>query len=181
MNRGKKPVKEAVTAPPIAPQHKDGGTSTSAIGGNGSWIPISVNSTVTTTTRTTVPAPQTTQATSIPSNVNTLTQSIPISLPAVPVSEISSNSFSFPLHNVFDCTSTDELAMSRPVLEEVVSLVEHDDVQPVEVGRSKQTSRKGLDNPTVTDVTNSLLDSVKHNQVSPLERVESPKGYFGCP
>ena len=99
-DRGKQLVKEIVVAPHKAPQNKDEVASTSAIGGNGSWISISVNSTVTTTTRTTVPAPQTTQATSIP--VNTLTQSILVSLPIVSVSNISSNSFSFPLHNVFD-------------------------------------------------------------------------------
>jgi hypothetical protein len=177
VNRGKQPVNKPFVAPPKAPQHKDGGASTSAIGGNGSWIPISVNSTVTTTTRTTVPAPHTTHTTSIP--VNTPTQSIPVSLSAVPVSDISSNSFSFPLHNVFDRIDripTDELAMPRPVLEEVVSPVAHVDVQPVEVGRSHQTSREVLENPTVSDVTNSLLDSVKHNHVSQRELVESPKG-----
>jgi len=37
-----------------------------------------------------------------------------------------------------------------------------------------QTLREVLENPTVSDVTNSLLDSVKHNHVSQREMVESP-------
>ena len=32
------------------------------------------------------------------------------------------------------------------------------------------------ENPKVTDVTNSLLDSVQHNHVTPRELVESPNG-----
>ena len=151
VDRGKQLANETVIAPPISRQLKDGGGATSAIGGNGSWIPISVNSTVTTTTRTTVPAPQTTHATSILIPVNTLTQSILVSLHVMPVSDISSNSFSFPLQNGFDCISYDELALPRPVLE-VIYLIAHDDVQPVEVRRSHQTSREVLENPSVTDV-----------------------------
>jgi len=69
---------------------------------------------------------------------------------SVPVSDVSANSFSFPLHNVFDNIATDELAVSRPVLE-VVSPVAYDDVQPVEVVRSHQTLREVLENPTVTN------------------------------
>ena len=166
--RGKQLAQEAtVIAPPKAPktpQHKARGASSSAIGGNRTWVPIFVNSTVTATTRTPVPVPQTTQATSIPVNVNNSTQSI--SVPFVPVLDISSNSFSFPLHNVFHCldrTSTDELNMPQPVLEKVVSLVAHVDVQLVEVGRPHQTSREELENPTVTVASNPPLDSVQHN------------------
>jgi len=66
--------------------------------------------------------------------------------------------------------------MPRSMLEKVVSHIAHDDVQPVEVGRSHQTSREVLKNPNVTDVTNSLLDSVEHNLVNSRELVESPKG-----
>ena len=55
-NHGKQPVKE-VAATPL--KRKDGGASSSDFGGNGTCIPIAVNSTVTTTTRTTVSAPQT--------------------------------------------------------------------------------------------------------------------------
>jgi hypothetical protein len=119
VNRGKQPVKEHVVAPLKV---KDMGASTSAIGGNGAWIPI--NSTVTTTTKTTVPAPQKTHATTIP--INTFTQSIPVSLPAVPVSDISSNSFSFLLHNVFnqiDRIPIDDLDMTRPVLRRLFPLL----------------------------------------------------------
>jgi len=65
--------------------------------------------------------------------------------------------------------------MPRRVLEEVVFPVAHDDVQPIDVGRLHQTSREVLENPTVTALTNSLLDSVKHNHVIPRELVESPK------
>jgi hypothetical protein len=173
VDRGKQPAKETVLVPP---KLNGEGASTSAIGGNGSWIPISVNSTVATTSRTMVPVPQTTHATSSQIPVNTISQSIPVSLPVVPVSDIASNSFSFSLHNVFDRIPTDELPLTNTVLEEVVSLVAHDDVQPVEVGRSYQTSREVLENPKMTDVTNPLLDSVDHNLVSPTELVESPKG-----
>jgi len=117
-NRGKQPVKEVAAAPL---KRKDEGASSSAFGGNGTWIPIAVNSTVTTSTRTTVSAPQTSQVSSIP--VNMFTQSIPVSLPAVPVSDISSNSFSFSLHNVFDRLdriATDDVDNTIPVLEKVV-------------------------------------------------------------
>jgi len=53
--------------------------------------------------------------------------------------------------------------------------VAHDDVQPVEVVRSHQTSREVLENPTVTEVTESLLDGVEHNHVNQHELLESPK------
>lgn len=164
VDRGKQPVIENVGALPKSRQHFGGGASTSALGGTESWIPV--NSTVTTTTRTTVPASQTTQVTSVSNPVNNITQSIPFSLPTIPVSDLSSNSFSLPLHNVFDRidrTSTDELDISRPVLEKVVSPVEHDDVQPVEAVRSHQTSREVLENPTMT---------------APRELVESPNGFI---
>jgi hypothetical protein len=91
------------------------------------------------------------------------------------VSNISSNSFSFPLQNVFGHISVDELPFPRPVLE-VVSPVAHVDVQPVEVVRSHQTSREVLENPAVNDATDSLLDGVEHNHVCPRELLESPKG-----
>ncbi|AES63849.1 hypothetical protein MTR_2g013990 [Medicago truncatula] len=161
-NRGKQQVKDNVAAPPKAPQSKDMGPSTSAIGGKGTWVP-SVSSTVTAT----------------PITVNTRTQSIPVSLPAVPISYISSNSFSFPLHNVFDRIdriSTDESDRPTPVLVKVVSHVAHDDVQPVEAGRSQQTSWEVVENPMVSVVTNSPLDGVRYNLVNSRELVESPNG-----
>ena len=125
-----------------------------------------------------VPAPHTTQATSLSVPVNTITQSIPVSLPEVPISDISSNSFNFPLQNVFDRIeriSNDDLDFPRPVLE-VVSLDVHNDVQPIEVVRSHQTSREVLENPMVTVVTKLLLDGVEHNHMSLRKLVESPKG-----
>jgi len=73
-------------------------------------------------------------------------------------------------------TSIDELELSMPVLEKVVSPIAHVDVQSVEVGRSHQASREVLENPTVTIVTNPLLDSVKHNHVIHRELGESPNG-----
>ena len=169
IDRGKQSAKENSSAPPK--RHQLGGrASTSVLGGAASWIPIS--STVTTSTRLTVPVVQTTQATSI-------TQSIPVPIPAVPVSDILSNSFSLPLHNVFDRIErlpTDDLALTMPVLEKVVSHVAHVGVQPVEVGTSQQTSREVLENPTVTAVANPLLDSVTHNHMNQRELEESPKG-----
>jgi hypothetical protein len=65
VDRGKQPAKEAS----IVPTTKAEGAFTSAFGGNGSWVPISVNSTVTTTARTSVLVPQTIQA--IPVNTST--------------------------------------------------------------------------------------------------------------
>lgn len=101
--------------------------------------------------------------------------SVPVPIPSVPVSDVSSNFFSFPLHNVFDRISLDELPLPRPVLE-VVSPVAHADMHPVEVMRSHQTSREELEIPTVNDATDSLLDGVEYNKVSLRELVESPKG-----
>jgi hypothetical protein len=168
VDRGKQPVKEVHTT-------KAGGASTSAAGGIGTWIPTTVNSTVTTIARTSVPVPQTTQA--IPATNHT--QSIPVSLPAVPVSDFMSNSFSIPLHNVFDrIERTDELTSNRPVLE-VVYTDAHADVQNAEGRRSPQTSREVLENPVVTVVSKSLLDSVGNTHVSQRELEESPIGFPG--
>jgi hypothetical protein len=169
VDRGKQPAKEAPTT-------KAGGASTSASGGISTWIPISVNSTVTTTERTAVPVPQMTQA--IPVANFAQAQSIPVSLPLVPVSDFMSSSFSLPLHNVFDrIERTEELNSDSPVLE-VVSTEAHVDVQGVEERRSPQTSREVLENPVVTDVSKSLLDSVGNIQVSQRELERSPSGFL---
>jgi len=101
----------------------------------------------------------------------------------VPVSDISSSSFSIPLHNVFDRldhTSTDDLDLAILVLEKIVSPVAHDNVQLVGVGRMHQTPREVLENPSVNDVTNPLLDSVEHNHGIPRELGKSPKGPNEC-
>jgi len=98
----------------------------------------------------------------------------------VSVSDISSSSFSIPLHNVFDHldrSSTDELDLTIPMLKKVVSPVAHVDVQSVGVGKLHQIPREVLENPAVTDVTNPLLDSVEHNHGNLRELGYSPKGY----
>ena len=105
---------------------------------------------------------QATQATSILIPSISQIQSIPVSLPLVPVSSISATSFSMPLHNVFDSISNDDFTVPRPVWEDV-PLVAHDDVKSVEVGMSHQKPREELENPTVNVVTSSLLDSVELN------------------
>jgi hypothetical protein len=61
-----------------------------------------------------------------------------------------------------------------PVIEPV-SLEVHVDVQSIEVGRSHQIQREVLENPVVTNVTNTLLDSVQHNHEKPMELGESPQ------
>lgn len=170
VDRGKQPIRDVVSAP--HQQHKGGGASTSALGGAATWIPIP--STVTTTTMISVTAAPTIQATS----VSNFMQSISVSLSAVPISD-SLNSFSIPLHNVFDCIDrpmSEEITLVTPVLEKIVSPIVHDDVQPVEVGESDQTSREELERPTLTNVTTSLLDSAEHNHGNPREPGESPKG-----
>lgn len=162
----------------------DVGASTSANGNNGTWVPIPVVSTVTTTQR--VPVSATT--TSAPTSSISTSLALPTLFPT-PKSTISSqlgpivsstlqfdrsNNFSIPLHNVFDIIPPRELPLNMPVLE-LVSPVAHDDVKPVEVRKLHRTSREVLDNPLVTVATKSLLDSVKHNHMSPRELVESPK------
>jgi hypothetical protein len=62
-----------------------------------------------------------------------------------------------------------------PVIE-IVSPEAHVDVKPVEVTKSPQKSREELENLSVNDVTDSLLDSVEHNHMSPRELEGSPKG-----
>jgi len=164
VDRGKQPAMEASRAPPTKP----GGASTSAIGGSGLWASTAAP----TSARTSVPDPQTIQATP----VNSVNHSTPFSLPTGPVLTLTSNSFSFPLQNVFDgLAPNDDLQLTRPVLD-VVSPEAHDDVQPVEARQSPQTSREVLENPVLTDATNSLLDGVEHNHVSHWELGMSPNG-----
>lgn len=47
-----------------------------------------------------------------------------------------------------------------------------------EVERLHQTSREQLENPTVNDVTATLLDDVEHNHSNQRGLVESPKGSY---
>jgi len=148
VDHGEQPVMEALRAPPTKPD----GASTSAIGGSG-------------------PDTQTIQATPVKSvNHSTSVSS------TEPVLTLTSNSFGFPLQNAFDSiTPDDDLHLTRPVLD-VVSPKAHDDVQPVEVRQSPQPSREVLENPVLTDATNSLLDGVEHNHVSHQELGMSPNG-----
>ncbi|RHN79186.1 hypothetical protein MtrunA17_Chr1g0174361 [Medicago truncatula] len=88
---------------------------------------------------------------------------------------LSSNTFSFPLHNVFDKISPGELPHTMPVLE-VVSPVAHVDVHFEIVEKLHMTSREVLENPTMDDVSGLLSDEVDHNRSSPRELEESPKG-----
>ena len=148
-NDRRKQIVVAETAPKHPPrQNKSNievGASTSGNGNNGTWIPISVVSTVTTTQR----IPVTAATTPIPTSSVSVSLALPASFPT-PTSTISSqlgtvvastvdtsqfdrtNNFSIPLHNVFDIISPRELPLNMPVLE-LVSPVAHDDVQPVEV------------------------------------------------
>jgi len=93
----------------------------------------------------------------------------------VPSLSLLSNSFSFPLDNVFDCISVDDLPRIRPVME-VVSPIAHDDVHSERVERSHPTSQEDVEIPMVDDVTATLDVDVEHNHSTPREMMESPKG-----
>jgi hypothetical protein len=182
---GKQPI-EVVRLLKQSQQHGDVGASTSANGANWTWVPSPITSIVTTTQRVTAPSHSTTLATiPIVSSATTATNQIvlvPIVTSTVATSQtdvsipsLSSNSFSFPLHNVFDRISPEELPHVSLVLE-VVSHVAHDDVHSVRGERLHQTSREDLENPTEDDVTVSLSDDLEHNHSISRELVESPKG-----
>ncbi|RHN79268.1 hypothetical protein MtrunA17_Chr1g0175461 [Medicago truncatula] len=110
----------------------------------------------------------------VTSTVATSQTNVPMSMPS-----LSSNSFSFPLHNVFDRISHEELPRVMPVLE-AVSSIAHDDVHPETAERLHQTSLEELENPTLDDVTVTLSDDVENNRSSPRDMVESPKGSHEC-
>jgi len=86
---------------------------------------------------------------------------------------LSSTSFSFPLHNVFESISSEELPLATPVFE-IVS--PHDEVHSERVEQSLPTSREELENPVVNDVAATFSDDVEHSHSRPRELVESPKG-----
>jgi hypothetical protein len=171
----------------------DVGASTSNNGNNGTWVPIPVASTVNITQRvpvTATTAPISTSSVSVPTP-----QMGPIVSSTVAAPEFDRyNNFSIPLQNVFDLITPSEFPLQRPVLE-LVSPVEHDDVQPEEVRKLTPEPREVEVNPLVTENTESLLDSetslgtlvtddvseplqdgVEQDHVSPLELEESPKG-----
>jgi len=188
IDRGKQIV-VAETAPKHPPRQNktriDVGASTSTNGSNGIWIPILVVSTVTTTQRVPVIAtsthiPSASGTLALPSSFPTPTSATNSHLRTVVTSSVATsqidrnNNFSIPLHNVFDLIAPRELPHNMPVLEPV-SLVAHDDVQNVEVTMLNQKSREVLKNPSVTELTDSLLENVEYNHMSPRELVESPK------
>jgi hypothetical protein len=87
---------------------------------------------------------------------------------------LSSNYFSFSLHNVFDRISPEELPRLMPVLE-VVSHVAHDDVHSEREERLHQTSQDELENPTVDDGAVMLSDDMEHNHSIPRELWKVPR------
>jgi len=180
----------AEKAPPTTTrQHTNGGASTSANGSTCTWVPVPITSTVTTSQRvpvTTAPSPLAPPSQAIPAPiiasshmgpVVTSTSAVVTSHMTVPMpkTSLSSTSFSFPLHNVFDSVSSEELPLATPVFE-IVSTVAHDEVHSERVEQSHPTSREELENPVVDDVTATFSDDVEHNHSRPRELVESPKG-----
>jgi len=168
----------------LAPKHPvrqnksiiDVGTSS---GKNGSWVPIPVVSTITTTQRipnTTLPTSSVSVSLALPVSTPASTSLLgPVVSPIVATHQFhQTNSFSIPLQNVFDLIAPREVPQSMQVLEPI-SPVAHVDVQPVEVTKLHQKSREVWENPSVTTVTESLLDGVEHNHKSPWELGESPK------
>jgi hypothetical protein len=138
------------------------GASTSANGSIGIWVPVPVASTVTTTQRVPV------SAISTPTRISLAPASlaIPASFPAPTLTfksqmgpvvtstvansqmdmSLSSNTFSFPLHNVVDIISPEELPHTMSVLE-AVSPVAHVDVHSEREEQLHLTSREVLENP----------------------------------
>jgi hypothetical protein len=133
------------------------GASSSAIGNNGTWVPIPVVLTITTTQRAQV------SSTPVPTSLVTVLVALPASIAAPSLNRSSqlepvvssivattqfdkSNNFSIPLHNVFDLITPREFPLNRPVLE-LVSPDAHVDVQPVESTKWIQKPREELENP----------------------------------
>jgi len=182
--RGKQPVVAEAALPKQTRQHGDVGASTSANGGTWTWVPVPTASTVTTTQRISVPD-TTTLATNTQTNLISITSSAMASTTQMvlvtiasttmattqtvapePSSSLSSNSFSFPLHNVFDHISPDEFPHSSPVFE-VVYLEAHNDVHYEKAEQLHQTLREELKNPTANDIIVTLSDDVEHNHSIP--------------
>lgn len=168
------------------------GASTSANGSTWTWVPVPVASTVTTTQR----VPVSTIYTPAPTSLALASLAIPTSFPAPTLTfnshmgpvvtstianssqmdmSLSSNIFSFPLHNVFDIISPGELPHTMPVLE-VVSPVAHVDVHSERAEQLHLTSREVLENSMMDDVSGFPSDEVDHNRSRPEELEESPKG-----
>jgi len=122
-DRGKQIVNVEEAPPKSTPQNIDVGASTSANGSTWTWVLVA--SMVTTTQRILVSTTSlasitldiptsTTQMdliSIVPSAVATSQMDVIVSVP-----HLSSNSFSFPLHNVFDRISPEELPRSMPMI-----------------------------------------------------------------
>jgi len=186
MDRGKQIVIAEATPTKPSRQNNDVGTSTSVKGSTWTWVPVPVASTVTTTQRIPVTTTDTTTSlapldisTSIPQleSVPIATSAVATSQTDVPVSvpPLLSNTFSFPLHNVFDRISPEELPHIMPVLE-LVSPDAHVDVPSERAEQLHLTLREVLENHVLDEVT--LSDDVEHNRSCSRELVESPKGYY---
>ena len=127
--------------------HNDVGASSSTIGRCMTWLSIVV--------ATTTMATQT----AIVESIQTL----------------SSNSFSFALHNVIDHVPQGDLPhLSRPVLE-FVSPVAHIDVHFEEEEQLQMEPQEVVENPNVSDATTDLSDVVEQEHSGSQELVESPK------
>ena len=185
--RGKQIIIAEAAPTKTSRQNNDVGTSTSANGSTWTWVPVPVASIGTTTQR--IPVTASTTLASIPldipastsmlESVSLATSAVATSQTDVPVSvpSLLSNSFSFPLHNVFDRISPEELPHCMHVLE-FVSPIAHVDVHSERVEQLYLTSREVLANPLVDDVSVTLSDDVEHNRSRPRELVESPKGSY---
>jgi len=187
-DRGKQIIIPETAPPKPSWQNNDVGASTSYNGSTWTWVPVV--STVATTERVLVSATPTSLALTtldIPAlsptlNANSqlgpisiVTSTIATSSTDVSIPSLSSNSFIFPLHNVFDMISPKDLPRVTPVLE-VVSPIAHVDVHSERAEQLYQTLQEELENPMVDDVTVTLSDDVEHNHSIPRELVESHKG-----
>ena len=74
---------------------------------------------------------------------------------------MSSNSFSFALHNVIDHIPQGEMPRPASPVLEVVSLVAHDGVHSEEVEQIHLKSQEVVENPKVSDATVGLSDVVE--------------------
>jgi hypothetical protein len=110
----------------------------------------------------------------VPITIASLTMATTQTVAPDPSPSLSSNSFSFPLHNVFDHIYLGELCHSSLVLE-VASPIAKNDVHIEEMERLHQTSWEVVENTTVYDATATLSDDVEHDHSKLWELVKSPK------
>jgi len=145
-DRGKQIIVAEAAPPKPSRLQNDGGASTSANGSTWTWVPAPITLTVTTSQRvpvTSAPATLASPSMAIPTSissssitssshmgsVDTFTSVVATSQMMVPAprTSLSSTSFSFPLHNVFDNISSEKFLEATPVIE-FISPIAHDDV-----------------------------------------------------